>query len=1114
MKKYVSLLLCLLMVFSSVLTCVVPAAAEGEEDPAIVPAPYGYAPGLVAWYHGTQNTRGGEDTSSAVWEDLISGYDLPVKTGSKVYFNEKGLVTENAKHFFPQGIVDTVNGDAFTVEILFDDFISIGGDFNTFMNSSNDNFALFRRNSNDNLEFKWAAVAGTSRPMCGDGLNLIRNSLITVTYEVGGDVTIYVDGELKASKPCTTSMGADDMFIGQVTNKDFRTTYKDIRFYDRCLSAAEVRRNACIDGYGDLKDLYVQDGLVAMYLGAKNTRNGFDASATVWEDLANGNDVAVKTDAKNYFTPEGFRLNSVINYFPKAILDCINANEFTVEMSLGDIVSLGSAYNTFLNSTNDAFSLFRRISNDVLEFKFAKNAAGGRPTVPDGLELFRNSTVALTYKVGGSVLVYVDGVQVGEVPCPSAMGADDFFFGQDRNTHNYDTTYRAMRFYNRVLTAAEIAQNAKADGVFNTGAGDKPACPGYVTVAQPVTHIVGDIALVREINSKAELDTVAAADVKPASVILYLNADLNVTDGSGKTIAPLADVLTQLDYKIIPVFVPADKKVIDALSSFLSDLKFFDCAVMSKDASLVAAARQKMTSVRGIIDYTDKYKDSDGLTKEECVELRKDIHKNWGTIALLPQNAARKGSVQYLYDSIVNVWVRAADKPTSTEIYDAVLSGAIGVVSDDTAGLYAAATAVPETTVTRVPLNIGHRGLPSSWPENTVEGSLAGYESGADVIELDIYYTKDGNLAVMHDGNTGRTCDKDLSVEGSTLAQLQQLLVNKGFEKNDKKNFFQLPSFEDYLEAFKGKDCRLFIEIKSTNAKLVPLMKEQIEKYDMYDQCSVITFHESQLANLRKYYPEMTGGFLCGAYMGEANPDSDMRNVMSVIGKTNATLNPSYSGYGEKSMRAALIRGIAIYPWTFDASAFKNYYKWGYSGLTGNNADAMGRYLKSIVVTTTASEAFKVGDSVELAATVTTYARGESTSGVVWTILEGADNATLENGKLTFLKEGTVTVVASAANKKSLLSYTLYTQPITFTVMSGEVVTEEPTAAATEEPTDPAGDVTAADTDPASTAPADGTGTEVGTDSDGKGCKSVLSGALALTAVVAALGMAWRRKDN
>lgn len=49
------------------------------------------------------------------------------------------------------------------------------------------------------------------------------------------------------------------------------------------------------------------------------------------------------------------------------------------------------------------------------------------------------------------------------------------------------------------------------------------------------------------------------------------------------------------------------------------------------------------------------------------------------------------------------------------------------------------------------PLNIAHRGLASILPENTLEAFSAALYQGADFIELDVVYTKDKELLVMHD---------------------------------------------------------------------------------------------------------------------------------------------------------------------------------------------------------------------------------------------------------------------------------------------------------------------------------------------------------------------------
>ena len=1118
MKRLISLCLYLLLALSAVSGMALPLSVSAVDNAAGTAIPNSYVPGLVAWYDGTQNTRAGEDTSSTVWEDLISGYDLPVTVNDKNYFTEEGFLLESQKNYFPDAIKELVNGEQFTVEIRFGTFISIGKDYNTFMNSDNDNFALFRRNSDNTIEFKFAANTASGRPKVADGLNKLQDALITITYRVGGDCTVYINGVEAAVKECNSAMGANNLFIGHVDNKAYQALYRSIRFYDRELSAVEVAHNAAVDGYIDVRSLYVTDGLVSLYSGIRNTAEGFDPDATVWEDLVSGYHVPVTINANNYFTREGLHLDTAKNYFGQEILNLVNGQEFTVEMYLGDLISKGSDYDTFINSTNDAFSLFRRKSNDVLELKFASNAPGERPTVTDGLNTFDNSLITVTYKVGGKVVVYVDGVQAGEASAPRAMGAGDLFFGHDSSTRNYETTFRSLRFYNRALTAEEVRANAMADGAYDVSA-PVVSNPGYVTVSQPRTNISGDIALVRPVDSAEELAAVVAGETKPAAVILSVNSKLEITDQAGKAFSTVEQVLDTLGYVILPVFDLADTATADALVEYLKGIRFSDCFFMSDDPDLVLYAREALPAVRGIIDYTETYKDSTGLTTEECVELRRSLKSHMGTIALLPAAAARQSAVQYLYDSIVNVWVRTSDTPSTVEQFDALLSGALGVVSDDTDGLLAAAGTLAEGTMTRVPLNIGHRGLPSSNPENTVEGSLAAYAAGADVIEIDIYLTTDNEIVIMHDATTGRTCDRNLTVESSTLAQLKELYVNRGFENNADKNTWRIPTLQEYLEAFKDKDCRLFIEIKSSKEAIVPIMKELIEAYDMYDQCAVITFIDSQMANMKKYYPEMSVGALCGGYLDETDSDMDMRAVMAFIGKYNATLNPSYGGYGENAIRASLIRGIGIYPWTFDGSSYYNYFTWGYSGLTGNTATSLSRMPKTFQVTSVADgDAVAVGDTLVLSATSMNYKRTDSdvSSSAVYTILAGEDLVTLENGVMTFTGEGDVTFIASYANER-LMKYTLYTQPITIHVSAAE--TEPETTVPDTEPVTEPPVVTESDTVPETTpAPEDSTPgdttPEETTGTSGGGCQSALGGAALLLVALGGGVLAVKRRKH
>ena len=237
---------------------IVPERPEPETEPETVPeviepVEHDYvSEGLVAYYSGTQNNRGGHDKDSAVWQDLVGGHDMTITKNADNYFSDTGLRAKGSKHKFPEAIVNTVNGQAFTIEILLGDFVSVGNEFNTFINGSGDEIALFRRNSVDELELKFQINAGV-RIKVKDCLNLLQNSLITITYAQNDVVRLYVNGKQVGETPTINgSLGASNLFIGHdQPSKMFDTTYRAVRFYERALTAEEVAANAVVDGVAE-----------------------------------------------------------------------------------------------------------------------------------------------------------------------------------------------------------------------------------------------------------------------------------------------------------------------------------------------------------------------------------------------------------------------------------------------------------------------------------------------------------------------------------------------------------------------------------------------------------------------------------------------------------------------------------------------------------------------------------------------------------------------------------------------------------------------------------------------------------------------------------------------
>ncbi len=77
-------------------------------------------------------------------------------------------------------------------------------------------------------------------------------------------------------------------------------------------------------------------------------------------------------------------------------------------------------------------------------------------------------------------------------------------------------------------------------------------------------------------------------------------------------------------------------------------------------------------------------------------------------------------------------------------------------------------------------LIIGHRGSPFEVVENSMAGFKLAYEHGADGVELDVQYTKDGRVIIMHDERLDRTTTCQGEVAQYTVEQLSDCRLTNG----------------------------------------------------------------------------------------------------------------------------------------------------------------------------------------------------------------------------------------------------------------------------------------------------------------------------------------------
>ena len=195
-----------------------------------------------------------------------------------------------------------------------------------------------------------------------------------------------------------------------------------------------------------------------------------------------------------------------------------------------------------------------------------------------------------------------------------------------------------------------------------------------------------------------------------------------------------------------------------------------------------------------------------------------------------------------------------------------------------------------------LPMIAAHRGGGDNNPENTMLAfRKAVTEIGVDIIESDLYITKDGYLVYNHDSYIDETCNvngdislsevkelcKDKSkrhyIENMTLAELMQYNFGYYFEDKDGNRIYkdtedvaaaglQIATVEKLFAEFyeSHPDLLFIVEIKNSGElgyKACEILNKTLESYPGYkDQIVVGTFHDEIEAELKAKYPELMRG--------------------------------------------------------------------------------------------------------------------------------------------------------------------------------------------------------------------------------------------------------------
>jgi glycerophosphoryl diester phosphodiesterase len=217
---------------------------------------------------------------------------------------------------------------------------------------------------------------------------------------------------------------------------------------------------------------------------------------------------------------------------------------------------------------------------------------------------------------------------------------------------------------------------------------------------------------------------------------------------------------------------------------------------------------------------------------------------------------------------------------------------------------------------------VGHRGASAYEPENTIRAIRKAIELKADMIEVDVQATKDGQLVVIHDSAVDRTTNGKGTVKEMTFQEVRKLDAGKG-EK--------VPTLQEVLAATRNV-IGAIVEVKAVNIEK-PLA-ELIRREQMIDQVVVTSFMPNIVKKVKELEPKISTGQIFSQRIPNVGKSALELGVKMML--------PKYTLVSRGMVDELHDGSILVFTWTVDDRRIaEKLIEFGVDGIVTNKPDLM-----------------------------------------------------------------------------------------------------------------------------------------------------------------------------